>query len=63
VKNGSVLHPNDFRGLETFREDYPEAKPLLLYRGKHKFTEKGILCYPIDEYLLKIHPGSPLPEN
>lgn len=63
VKNGSTIHPSDFRGLETFQEDYPEAKPLLLYRGKHRFKERGILCCPIDEFLLKIHPNSALPES
>lgn len=63
VKNGTTIHPSDLRGLEAFQEDYPEAKPLLLYRGKHRYKEKGILCYPIEEYLLQIHPHSSLPEN
>ena len=61
VKNGEVLHPSDFRGLEAFCEDYPEATPILLYRGKHKLREKGILCYPVDEFLLQIDPRSALP--
>lgn len=62
VKNGSVIHPSDLRGLETFKEDYPEAKLLLLYRGKRRYKEKGILCCPVDEFLLKIHPDFPIPE-
>ncbi len=33
VKNGTVIHPGDLRGLELFKEDYPEATPILLYRG------------------------------
>jgi len=56
VKNGSVLHPKDFNGLEIFKRDYPEAQCILLYRGNYKYKEKGILCYPIDEFLLKIEP-------
>lgn len=24
VKNGTVVHPSDLRGLEVFKEDYPE---------------------------------------
>ena len=48
VKKGEVLHPSDFRGLEAFCEDYPEATPILLYRVKHKLRKKGILCYPVD---------------
>lgn len=61
VKNGTVLHPQDFRGLEAFQEDYPEATPILLYRGKHRFKERGVLCIPVDEYLLQINPENPLP--
>lgn len=61
VKNGTTPHPADFKGLEAFCEDYPEATPVLLYRGKQKYRERGILCYPVDEFLLKIHPQSPLP--
>lgn len=63
VKNGTVVHPNDLHGLEAFCDDYPQAKPLLLYRGKQRFKEKGILCYPIDEFLMQVHPRSPLPES
>ncbi len=61
VKNGVTIHPTDFKGLEAFREDYPEVKPILLYRGKQKYKEREILCYPVDEFLLKIHPDHPLP--
>jgi len=63
VKNGSTIHPSDIRGLKIFQEDYPEAKPILLYRGKRRFQEKGILCCPVDEFLLEIHPQRPLPES
>jgi predicted AAA+ superfamily ATPase len=61
VKNGSVVHPGDLRSLEAFQEDYPEAKPILLYRGKQRYQEKGILCCPVEEFLLKINPNSPIP--
>lgn len=63
VKNGSVIHPNDFRGLEAFIEDYPEATPLILYRGTHRYKERGILCCPVDQFLIKIDPSSDLPES
>lgn len=62
VKNGTTVHPADLRSLEIFHEDYPESKPILLYRGKQRYKEKGILCMPIDEYLLKIDPHRALPE-
>jgi len=57
VKNGTVVHPQDLRGLELFQEDYPEVEPLLLYRGNYRYKEKGILCCPINEFLLNIHPA------
>jgi predicted AAA+ superfamily ATPase len=60
VKHGQAIHPDDLRGLEAFREDYPECTPLLLYRGKTKFEKKGILCMPCEEFLLKVHPHHPL---
>ncbi len=63
VKNGSTIHPRDLRGLEIFLEDYPEAKPILLYRGKHRYKERNILCCPVEEFLLQIHPHFPLPES
>lgn len=63
VKNGATIHPSDLRGLETFQEDYPEVTPILLYRGKHRMKEKGILCCPIDQFLLQIDPHSPLPKS
>jgi predicted AAA+ superfamily ATPase len=60
VKNGTVVHPQDLHGLQLFQEDYPEVTPLLLYRGKYRLKEKGILCCPIQDYLLHIHPQRPL---
>lgn len=61
VKNGSAVHPSDLRSLQTFQEDYPEAKLLLLYRGKRLYQENGVLCMPIEEYLIKIDPQQALP--
>lgn len=63
VKNGTILHPSDFRGVEAFQEDYPEVKSLILYRGKHRYKERGVLCIPIDEFLLEIDPRKSLPES
>jgi predicted AAA+ superfamily ATPase len=63
VKNGAVVHPQDLHGLELFQEDYPEATPILLYRGRHRYKERGILCCPIDEYLLAINPHTALQVN
>lgn len=61
VKNGGTVHPADLRSLEAFREDYPKVTPILLYRGKRKYKERNILCCPVEEFLLKVHPAHPLP--
>ena len=63
VKNGTVIHPSDLRGIETFKEDYPESKQIILYRGKDRYKERDILCCPVEEFLLQIHPSFPLPES
>lgn len=60
VKSGSSIHPADLRGLKAFCDDYPEATPILLYRGKRRYKEGEILCCPVDEFLLEIHPERPL---
>lgn len=51
VKNNTKINPKDLKGLQAFREDYPEAKALFLYRGKDKVKKGEILCLPIDEFL------------
>lgn len=62
VKNGSVVHPVDLKGLNSFQEDYPEATALLLYRGKIRYKEGNILCIPVEDFLMKINPNNSLSE-
>ena len=50
VKNGATLHPGDLTGLRSFVRDYPEATPILLYRGR-RVLEHDILCLPCDAFL------------
>lgn len=52
VKNSDAIRPDDLRGLKAFREDYPEAETILLYRGEHRRVIDGITCIPVGEYLL-----------
>ena len=59
VKNAAVLHPADFIGLKSFREDYPEAELLLLYRGNERFRQDGMLVVPVEEFLASLVPGRP----
>jgi uncharacterized protein len=56
VKNGQQVHSQDLRGLEAFCSDYPEATPLLLYRGKDRLKIRNILCLPIEEFLKNLTP-------
>ena len=58
VKNSAVLHPGDLRGLKSFKQDYPECKTLLLYRGKERLLKGDILCMPCEEFLRSLKPNS-----
>lgn len=60
VKNTANIHTKMLRGLLTFREDYPEAQPCLLYRGKERLKIKNVLCLPVEEFLKNLKPLNPL---
>jgi uncharacterized protein len=61
VKHSATIRPADLRGLKAFREEYPEADLLLLYRGEEARVVDGIRCLPCEDFLRKLVPGSPLP--
>lgn len=56
VQNAPIVRSNDLRSLRTFLEDYPEAKPLLLYRGSEELMIDGIRCVPIEKFLRSLTP-------
>ncbi len=58
VKHGATLHPADLAGLRAFSEDYPEATPLLLYRGRRLVVERNVMCLPCDSFLRSLTPRS-----
>jgi predicted AAA+ superfamily ATPase len=60
VKSTTRVHDKMLRGLQAFREDYPDAKTCLLYRGKERLKMRGILCLPVDEFLINLRPDKPL---
>lgn len=60
VKNTSSVRPADLRALRSFLADYPEAKPLLLYRGRESLLIDGIRCLPASEFLRTLRPSHPL---
>lgn len=61
VKHSPRVRPADLRHLKRFRQDYPEARPRLAYRGAERLEIDGILCVPADELLREIVPRRPLP--
>ncbi len=62
VKNQRQVRPADLKGLVAFGEDYPEAKRVLVYRGKDRLMKQGVLCLPCAEFLASIKPGVDLPQ-
>jgi predicted AAA+ superfamily ATPase len=56
VKNTAHVRPADLTGLRAFREDYPTARSFLLYRGRERLDREGILCLPVEEFLLQLRP-------
>lgn len=56
VKNATKIYPVDTKPLEAFLTDYPMAQGILLYRGKERLVQKGILCIPCDEFLVALKP-------
>jgi len=57
VKNAKQIHPKSLSSLKIFHGDYPEASVMLLYRGTEKLVVDGILCCPVEEFLLQLEPN------
>ena len=57
VKNSQQVRPEDLRGLRSFGEDYPESRRILLYRGKDRLLQNGVLCLPCEEFLKALVPN------
>lgn len=51
VKNAQSIHDSDLNGLKAFCVDYPDAIPVLLYRGVERLKKGKIICLPIEEFL------------
>ena len=56
VKNAERVRPEDLRGLEAFGDEYPEARRVLLYRGDDRLVVRDILCLPVGDFLMRLHP-------
>jgi predicted AAA+ superfamily ATPase len=60
VKSTSVPRAKDTRGLRTFKKDYPEVTPILLYQGQEAKIRDSIHWLPIETFLKGLHPQKPL---
>lgn len=60
TKNSKTIRPKELSGLLAFKQDYPEARTFLLYRGREKLKIKGILCIPCEEFLKNLLPEKTL---
>jgi predicted AAA+ superfamily ATPase len=60
VKNTQNIRRNDLRSLKAFHQDYPECKPIFVYRGNEKLLIDNILCVPCESFLKSIKPDQPL---
>lgn len=61
VKGSGRVRPEDLRSLAAFVEEYPEAVPILLYRGSERLRIGEIWCLPVETFLRDLKPGRPLP--
>lgn len=57
VKNAAKVRPADLRPLQAFREDYPDARCLLLYRGTEHFVRDNIRCMRCEAFLKALKPS------
>ena len=62
VKNTAKIRRDDIAGLKAFRQDYPECRTLLLYRGNRQTVVDGVLAVPVERFLRGIIPNKPLPD-
>lgn len=60
VKNSAKVGRRDLKGLKAFREDYPESRVALLYRGKDRLMIDDILCLPCADFLQALTPDQPI---
>lgn len=63
VKNSSRVFAQDTKALETFIQDYPEARGILLYRGQERLKMGNIICLPCEDFLRQLQPGQSIIQN
>ncbi len=51
VKHARSIRKKELNGLKSFREDYAEAKTILLYLGRERLRIDDIWCLPCEDFL------------
>lgn len=54
VKNNPQVRTGDLKGMRAFKEQFPEAHCVLLYRGSQVQQIEGILCLPVERFLNQV---------
>lgn len=54
VKRKQNITKKDLRGLRAFKKDYPEAKAIILYGGKHKQYHNNINVIPLTDFFANV---------
>ena len=57
VKHANRVREADLAPLRAFRDDYPEARAVLLHRGTERLKERDVLCMPVESFLTNLHPA------
>lgn len=60
VKNAGTFQRSDLQSLRSFTSEYPECRPVLLYRGHDSLVLDGVVCLPCERFLRDLVPGRPL---
>ena len=60
VKNTATVRSHDLRALKSFSSDYPESKPIFIYRGDQRMQIDDVLCIPGEEFLRSMTPDRDL---
>lgn len=55
VKNSVRIYSRDIKPLKAFGKDYPEAKKVLVYRGREKLLIDEVLIEPCEDFLLSLN--------
>jgi hypothetical protein len=60
VKRTHNLSPDDIKGLQAFKEEYPEATCFFVTLNKRRENYRGFPVIPAEEFLVGITPQNPI---